>query len=144
MLYANLVDHERPTCIHNLTLGQVKPSLSAAATLLVPSSTILRYIGLKDSSAGPRLGALSIDFSRLILKTFRIRLVRALKSLRKPFTLWPVIVAFARPFRTLALHGPRRAQFTPKLKNPCQHGPYSSCFCSERESDSTPRPYSTK
>jgi len=61
---------------------------------------------------------LSIDFSRLIPKTFRIRIVRVLKSLQKPFALWPVIAVFARPFRTLVLQGPRRAQFAPKLKKP--------------------------
>jgi len=29
-----------------------------------------------------------------------------LKSLRKPITLWPVIVAFARPFRTVTRMAP--------------------------------------
>ena len=47
-----------------------------------------------------------------------IRLVRVLKSLRKPFALWPFIAAFARPFRTVARHGQGRVQLAPKLKRP--------------------------
>jgi hypothetical protein len=59
---------------------------------------------------------LSIDFSRIVLKVFRMRLVRALKTLRKPFPLWPIIAAFARPFRTLAHQGLGHTQLTPKLR----------------------------
>jgi len=59
---------------------------------------------------------LSIDFSRIIPRIFRIRLVRVLKTLRKPFPLWPILAAFARPFRTLAHHGLGHPQLTPKLK----------------------------
>src|SRR5205809_7841032 len=59
-----------------------------------------------------------MDFSRIIPRTFRIRLVRVLKSLRKPFALWPFIVAFARPFCTVARHGPGQVQLAPKLKRP--------------------------
>src|SRR5437879_9377248 len=66
----------------------------------------------------PRLGALSIDFSRIFPRTFRMRLVRVLKSLRKPFALWPVIAAFARPLRTLARHGSGRVLLAPNLKRP--------------------------
>ncbi|HYU55005.1 MAG TPA: hypothetical protein VEL71_02175 [Candidatus Dormibacteraeota bacterium] len=61
---------------------------------------------------------MSIDFSRIIPRTFSIRLVRVLKSLRKPFALWPFIAAFARPFRTVARHGSGRVQLAPKLKRP--------------------------
>src|SRR5216684_6610929 len=62
------------------------------------------------------VGALSIDFSRIIPRIFRIRLVRILKTLRKPFPLWPIIAAFARPFRTLAHHGLGDPQLRPKLR----------------------------
>ncbi len=44
---------------------------------------------------------MSIDFSRIIPRIFRIQLVRVLKRLRKPFQLWPILAAFARPIRTL-------------------------------------------
>src|SRR5437879_13402813 len=84
----------------------------------IPSPDTLGYRSPKDTPANPRLGALSIDFSRIIPRTFRIRLVRVLKSLRKPFALWPVIVAFARPFRTVVRHGGGRVQPAPKLKRP--------------------------
>ncbi len=47
-----------------------------------------------------------------------MRLVRVLKSIRKPFALWPVIAAFARPFRTLARHGSGRVLLAPNLKRP--------------------------
>jgi len=59
---------------------------------------------------------LSIAFSRIIPRIFRIRLVRVLKTLRKPFPLWPIIAAFARPFRTLAHPGLGHPQLTPKLR----------------------------
>jgi hypothetical protein len=59
---------------------------------------------------------LSIDFSRIIPRTIRLRLVRVLKTLRKPFLLWPIIAAFARPFRTLAHEGLGHPQLTPKLR----------------------------
>src|SRR4029077_7166501 len=65
-----------------------------------------------------RLGALSINFSRIIPRFFRIQLVETLKKLRKPFPLWPVIAAFARPFRKLARQGLTYPQLTPKLRSP--------------------------
>jgi hypothetical protein len=61
---------------------------------------------------------LLIDFSRIIPKILKIRLVRVLKSLRKPFALWPVIAAFARPFKSLAQHGLTGRQFSPRLRRP--------------------------
>src|SRR5438132_9828215 len=87
-------------------------------SILIPSPDTLGYRSPKDTPANPRLGALSIDFSRILPRTFRIRLVRVLKSLRKPFALWPLIAAFARPFRTVARHGSGRVQLAPKLKRP--------------------------
>lgn len=54
----------------------------------------------------------------MIPSVFRIRLVRVLKRLRKPFPLWPVIVAVARPFRALAHQGLGHPQLTPRLKRP--------------------------
>src|SRR6266705_1708823 len=47
-----------------------------------------------------------------------MRLVRVLRSLRKPFALWPVIAAFARPVRRLARQGLGHRQLTPRLKRP--------------------------
>jgi hypothetical protein len=61
---------------------------------------------------------LSIDFSRIIPRIIRLRLVRVLKTIRKPFPLWPILAAFARPIRTLAHHGLGHPQLTPKLRRP--------------------------
>src|SRR2546428_10069875 len=82
---------------------------NSRSSILVPLPEISRYRSPKDTPATPRLGALFIDFSRIIPRTFRIQLVRVLKSLRKPFALWPFIAAFARPSRTVARHGSGRA-----------------------------------
>ncbi|HVH15890.1 MAG TPA: hypothetical protein VNA15_09265 [Candidatus Angelobacter sp.] len=54
----------------------------------------------------------------MIPNVIKIRLVRVLKSLRKPFALWPIIAIFVRPFRTLAHHGLGHTQLTPSLKRP--------------------------
>lgn len=64
------------------------------------------------------VGSLSIDFSRIIPRILRLRLVRVLKTLRKPFPLWPVIAAFARPFRKLARQGLTYPRLTPRLRSP--------------------------
>lgn len=59
-----------------------------------------------------------IDFSRIIPRPLRTRLVQVLKSLQKPFALYPIVIAFARPFRTMLHHGLGHAQLTPRLKKP--------------------------
>ena len=61
---------------------------------------------------------MTIDSSRILPETLRIRLVRVLKSLQKPFPLWPIILAFARPFRTPSHHSLGHVQLTPRLKRP--------------------------
>lgn len=59
-----------------------------------------------------------LDFSRIIQKSRKTRIVRVLKDLRKPFALWPIITAFAKPFRTRNLHTLGRLQLVPGLKKP--------------------------
>jgi len=61
---------------------------------------------------------LSIDFSRIIPRIFRIQLVRVLKRLRKPFQLWPILAAFARPIRTLTRQRLGHPQLAPTLRRP--------------------------
>ncbi len=61
---------------------------------------------------------MSIDSSRIFPKTLRIRLVRVLKSLKKPFPLWPIIARFARPFRKLTRRNLGHVQLTPRLRTP--------------------------
>jgi len=56
--------------------------------------------------------------SRIIPRPLRLRMVRALKSLQKPFRLWPIIAAFTRPFRTVMHRGFGQARLTPRLKKP--------------------------
>ena len=55
---------------------------------------------------------------RIIPRPLRLRMVRALKSLQKPFRLWPIIAMFARPFRTVLHQGFRQVQLTPRLSKP--------------------------
>jgi len=59
-----------------------------------------------------------INPSRIIPRPLRLRMVRALKSLQKPFALWPIIVGFTRPFRTVVHHGLGQVQLTQRLRKP--------------------------
>ena len=85
---------------------------------LVPLIEALAVQNAQRPTGQSRLGALSISFARIIPRVFRARLVRVLKKLRKPFPLWPIIAAFARPFRRLAHRGLGHPQFTPRLRRP--------------------------
>jgi len=65
---------------------------------------------------------LSIDFSKIIPRIFRIQLVRVLKTLRKPFALWPLIAALPDLPDTRSSR-PGHPQLTPRLRRPLPHGP---------------------
>jgi len=61
---------------------------------------------------------LSLEIVRIIQRAKRIRLVRTLRKIQRPFALWPLIVALTRPARVLGGFGKGGAFGANQLKRP--------------------------
>ncbi|HEV2119188.1 MAG TPA: hypothetical protein VGS11_03630 [Candidatus Bathyarchaeia archaeon] len=61
---------------------------------------------------------MSFEIIRIVRRAKRLRLVLTLKRIQRPFALWPLIAALARPFRALVRFGKSGAVKVDQLKRP--------------------------